>query len=175
MPPKALTDVYWAARLHDVGKVVVPRAVLKREGSLKPEEFEVIRKHAQAGADIISQASPELRGVALLVLHHHERWDGNGYPTGRREHDIPLGSRVIAVADAFEALTADRPYRKALEPSRALRLIRESSGSHFDPDVVTIFEGRIMRTAAISEPRVMVGVAAQSPEGSAHCRLVDRI
>jgi hypothetical protein len=163
MTPRHALDIYWAARLHDVGKVVVPRGLLKRAGPLKPEEFDLVKEHSDAGAEIISQASPELSDVALLVLHHHERWDGRGYPAQRRGLDIPLGSRIIAVADAFAALTEDRPYRRALSRGAAVEVIRAGAGTHFDPDIVTVFEGRIAEPVVAFEAEHAWPLLADGP------------
>lgn len=139
MPPSEVAAVYWAAIVHDIGKVVVPRSILKKPGTLVGSEFEVVKNHSQAGADILRSVHPDLRDIALLVLHHHERWDGTGYPTASSGLAIPLGARIIAVADTFEALTSDRPYRKALSQDEAIDVIRAGASTQFDPDVTQLF------------------------------------
>ncbi len=148
VPPSDAESVYWAAMLHDIGKVAIPRSVLRRPGSLSPEEFQAVKDHSQAGADILRSCHPGLADIAQLVLHHHERWDGRGYPSGFRAQAIPLGARLIAVVDTFEALTSDRPYRRALSVHDALDTICAGAGSHFDPDIVIIFE-RMIREAPL--------------------------
>ena len=146
MPPSDAVSVFWAALLHDIGKVAMPRSLLQRPGCLSREELQAVRDHSQAGADILRSCHPGLTEIACLVLHHHERWDGSGYPSGFRAQEIPLGARIIAVTDAFEALTSERPYRRALTVLDALDRIRACVDSHFDPDVVIMFERMIQET-----------------------------
>ena len=125
--------------LHDVGKVAVPDAVLYKPGPLTDEEREVIARHPVIGAQI-------LRGIEFLgeaksvVRHHHERWDGTGYPDRLAGDEIPLAARVFAVADTFDALTSDRPYRAASTFRAARRVIADGAGSQFDPEVAAAFE-----------------------------------
>jgi HD-GYP domain-containing protein (c-di-GMP phosphodiesterase class II) len=112
--------------------------VLNKPGPLEPHENEVIRCHATWGSETLSRI-PGLEAVATIVRFHHERWDGAGYPDGLRGARIPLASRIISVCDAYGAMTADRPYRRALDPGDALDEIQSGSGSQFDPDVVRAF------------------------------------
>lgn len=128
---------YWAALLHDIGKIVVPSHILNKEGRLTVEEFEVIRKHPVYGHDFLI-ASQELSELAKYVLHHHERWDGRGYPVGIAGDEIPLVSRIIAVADAFDAMRSDRPYRRGLPLERIRTELVEHAGKQFDPEVARI-------------------------------------
>jgi putative nucleotidyltransferase with HDIG domain len=132
--------VRWAALLHDIGKAGVPDGILMKPGRLTTEEFEEVQKHCQMGADLLVAASAALADVASLVLAHHERWDGRGYPLGLRGKEIPLGARIIAVADVFEALTSERPYRMPVSKDEALATIAAGAGTHFDPDVVAVFQ-----------------------------------
>ena len=134
----ALLELEFAARLHDVGKIQVPDAVLNKPGPLEPHENEVIRCHAMWGAETLSRV-PGLGAVATIVRFHHERWDGAGYPDGLRGARIPLASRIIAVCDAYGAMTCDRPYRSAMDPDDALDEIRAGAGTQFDPAVVRAF------------------------------------
>src|SRR4051794_8425744 len=135
LEPASLLELEFAARLHDVGKIQVPDAVLNKPGPLDADENDVIRCHAAWGAETLSRI-PGLEAVATIVRFHHERWDGAGYPDGLRGSRIPLASRIISVCDAYGAMTCDRPYRAALHPDEALEEIRAGSGSQFDPAVV---------------------------------------
>lgn len=130
-----------AARLHDVGKITVPDGILMKPGRLTEAEFEVVKGHAKAGAELLSGShSPMMRLAELIALTHHERWDGRGYPQGLSAESIPLEARILAVADAFDALTHDSAHRKAKGAAEALEEIRSNSGSQFDPAVVMAFE-----------------------------------
>ena len=124
--------------LHDVGKLGVSDEVLAKPGRLDEEELEQIREHPKLGARILLRVAA-FRAAIPYVLYHHERWDGNGYPTGRAGEQIPLEARVLAVADAFDAMTSDRPYRRALDHEAAVAEVARCSGTQFDPDVVRIF------------------------------------
>jgi two-component system cell cycle response regulator len=128
-----------AARLHDVGKVAVPDAVLRKPGRLTPEEWAQMRRHLVIGADVVGRV-PALRGVAPLARAHHERWDGCGYPDGLAGGAIPLGARVIAACDAYGAMTTERPYQEARTAAWALAKLRRCAGTQFDPAVVTALE-----------------------------------
>ncbi|HSW44045.1 MAG TPA: HD domain-containing phosphohydrolase [Phycisphaerae bacterium] len=137
--PDALRRIELAGLLHDIGKIAVPDALLSKSTKLTSEEFEKVGKtHVRIGADIIGQVKG-LDDVADAVLHHHERYDGRGYPGGLRGDEIPLTSRVVAVADTFDAMTSDRPYRKALSVEVALDELKKCEGAQFDPDVVAAF------------------------------------
>jgi len=133
-----LTNIERGALLHDIGKIGVPDAILRKRGPLTPEEWRIMRMHPVMGRQI-------LRGVRFLkpaipiVYSHHERWDGTGYPEGLVGEAISLSARIFAVADAFDALTSDRPYRRAVPAEVALREIRRCTGTHFDPQVVEAF------------------------------------
>ena len=125
-------------RLHDVGKLAVADRVLRKRGALGDAEYEQIRAHPDAGVRIIEPLG--CFGAAVpYVLYHHERWDGAGYPTGRRGSEIPIEARILAVADAFDAMTSLRPYRRRLSVADALAEIHRCAGTQFDPDVVRVF------------------------------------
>jgi diguanylate cyclase (GGDEF)-like protein len=135
---KEIDDIRQASILHDLGKIGISEKILLKRAKLTKEEFEEIKRHPQIGVDIIRPLH-FLHDIIPLILYHHERWDGNGYPHGLKGEDIPIGARIIAVADAYQALTSHRPYRKAYAKRRALQIIREDTGTHFDPNVVKVF------------------------------------
>ncbi|GEM_PF-6438390 len=144
---RSVFTVRLAGLLHDIGKLGVPRHLLYKAGTLLPEEFEAIKRHAEYGAHILDQYTP-LRFLAKPVRHVHENFDGTGYPDGLKGHEIPLESRILAVADAFDALTTDRPYRQALPVEEALRILTLDAGRRWDPELVEVFrrlwvEGRL--------------------------------
>ena len=130
--------VVQAAELHDIGKMAIPDAILNKAGPLDDEEWAFMRRHTIIGEEILNVA-PALQPVAKLVRASHERWDGSGYPDGLAGDEIPLGARVVAVCDAFSAMTQDRPYHSGLAPTEALDEVRRSAGRHFDPAVVGAF------------------------------------
>ena len=134
-----LRTIAVAGRLHDVGKVAVPDAVLHKPDVLTTEERDVMRAHAVIGAEIVGRI-PDLRPIAALIRAHHERWDGTGYPDGLAGAEIPLGARVLAVADAYFAITTSRPYQAARDHTFAVAEIERCSGSQFDPAVVRALE-----------------------------------
>src|SRR5919201_1451157 len=124
--------------LHDIGKLAVSDDVLSKEGGLDEEEFAQIREHPRVGARILLRFAA-YRQALPYVLYHHERWDGNGYPTGKAGKEIPLEARLLAVADAFDAMTSDRPYRRALTHGEALAEVERCAGTQFDPEIARIF------------------------------------
>ncbi len=136
--PQIVETLRLAALLHDVGKIGIPEAILTKPGSLTPEEYAVIQKHPQIGVRIISKI-PQLKNTLTGILTHHERFDGQGYPQGLAGKKIPLLGRLIAVADAYDAMTSERPYRRALSPDHALREIERQQGRQFDPGMVAAF------------------------------------
>lgn len=144
LPGATREAILAAARVHDLGKVGTKDATLQKPGALTPEERRGIQQHAAVGADIVGRLD-EYKLGADSIRHHHERWDGTGYPDGLRGEEIPLGARIIGIVDAFDAMTSDRVYRPAMEPEVALSELRKDSGSHFDPHLVQIFEQAIRR------------------------------
>ena len=130
-----------AAELHDIGKVAIPDRILLKPGKLTPEEFEVVKTHTTAGADILAGSnSAYLEMAASIALSHHERWDGSGYPVGIAGQDIPIESRIVMVADIFDALTHERPYKAAMPVEDALAQMRSQTGTFFDPWLMSAFE-----------------------------------
>lgn len=151
---KILTDKYMkdmvvAAPLHDIGKIHIPDAVLNKPGRLTDEEFEIMKTHTTAGEELLVRAKEELGeseylNIALeMAAYHHEWWNGKGYPYGKSGEEIPLCARIMAVADVFDALTSKRCYKDAMPLEKAYSIIREESGTHFDPDVVEAFFGAV--------------------------------
>ena len=124
--------------LHDIGKLGVSRDVLGKRGRLDAEELAQIREHPKIGARILLRAAA-FREALPYVLYHHERWDGNGYPTGKAGEEIPVEARVLAIADAFDAMTSDRPYRRALTRAEALAEVERCAGTQFDPQIAHVF------------------------------------
>ncbi|HWN55663.1 MAG TPA: diguanylate cyclase [Methylomirabilota bacterium] len=138
VPKGQLLDVEYGVMLHDIGKIAVPDGILLKPGPLSPDEWKIMRKHPEMGRRLIEHI-PFLRGAVPVVYHHHERWDGTGYPDGLRGEDIPLGARIFAVADAFDAMTYDRPYSRAIPVASARVEIERCAGTHFDPNVAATF------------------------------------
>ena len=133
-----LDEVVRAAELHDVGKMAIPDEILHKAGPLTQEEWTFVRRHTMIGERILS-AAPALLPVAKIVRASHEHWDGSGYPDGIAGEEIPLGARIVAVCDAFDAMTTHRPYRDARSVEEALEELRACAGTQFDPAVVDAF------------------------------------
>lgn len=127
-----------ASLLHDLGKIGIIKKILFKNGKLKEEEFDEVKKHPKIAADILRPIR-YFHSVIPIILYHHERWNGKGYPEGLKGEDIPLGARIIAVADVYHALISKRPYRKAYSKNKAMEIIKNSSGTDFDPKIVEIF------------------------------------
>jgi len=138
LQPGQIELIRKAGLLHDIGKLGVPESILLKPKKLTPEEYRISREHVSLGADILRN-SPPLQPLIPIVLHHHERYDGTGYPEGLRGEDIPIEARIIGVADAVEAMASDRPYRRALTPQEILEELRKNTGTQFDPMVVNAF------------------------------------
>jgi len=136
----ACNTIRTAGILHDLGKIAIPDSILLKPGKLTPEEYEIIKTHPDAGAEILKE-HPEQQGVAEIVMHHHERWDGKGYPHSLRSSYIPIGSRIVNACDAFDTITQARVFRPTVKtPAEAIRELRELAGSWYDPDVITALE-----------------------------------
>ena len=151
MPQPTRLAIIAAARIHDLGKVGIQDASLNKPGALTDDERRAMEQHPVTGAQMIERLDVYKPGVAI-VRHHHERWDGTGYPDGIAAEQIPLGARIIAVADAYDAMTSDRVYRRGLTPSLAMARIREGSGTQFDPQIVDYFERSIQKRDARFRP-----------------------
>lgn len=132
--------LFHAAPMHDIGKIGIPDYILLKPGALSAEEWEVMRQHTTIGADILGDhASPLLAVARQVALTHHEKWDGTGYPHGLKGTSIPLCGRIVAVADVFDALTSERPYKRAWTAQAAAGALEQGAGVHFDPDMVKAF------------------------------------
>lgn len=135
-----------ASPLHDIGKITTPDDILLKPGKLTPDEFEIMKQHAQKGCEILHMASKEMGDYGDFLLEaqsiaksHHEKWDGSGYPEGLKEEAIPIGARIMAVADVYDALRSERPYKKGMSHEQAIEIVMDGKGSHFDPKVVDAF------------------------------------
>ncbi len=136
---RELEQIEYAALLRDIGKANVPQKLLNKTEPLLPEEWAVLQSHSQKGAEMVA-AVPFLADSAELILHHHEYWNGSGYPEGLREEQIPLGSRILAVASDYDAMITERPYHETgMTPEEAMEEIRRCSGEKYDPGVVEVF------------------------------------
>ena len=155
MAPHEADDVARAAELHDVGKLAIPAAVLDKPGPLDEGEWRLIRQHTIIGERMLA-AAPALRAIAPLVRSSHERWDGGGYPDGLAGAEIPLGARIVAVCDSYDAMVTDRPYRNGIPPEEALAEIRRCAGTQFDPAVVEVF-------ACVAEPATLGARVTSEP------------
>lgn len=143
--PDSLLELHFAARVHDIGKVGVPDAVLRKPGPLDAGERNLLRQHSGWGAELVRRV-PGLGRVARIVRHHHERYDGSGYPDGLAGAQSPLESRIIAVADAYVAMTEDRPYRPALTSHGVASELRAGRARQFDPDVLDALAAELPAT-----------------------------
>jgi HD-GYP domain-containing protein (c-di-GMP phosphodiesterase class II) len=128
-----------SALLHDVGKIAVPESILDKDGSLTHEEIRIVRKHPEVGAGIIGDI-PAYKSIVPAIYSHHERWDGSGYPAGLAGEDIPLFARIISIADVFDAITDDRPYRRGMPPVEAQGFMERNAGIMFDPGIIEIIK-----------------------------------
>jgi len=138
LPREEVINIAHAAVLHDLGKVGIEERILSKKGALSAKEREVMKSHPSIAAEILKEIHA-LRGAVPAILYHHERYDGKGYPLGLKGEEIPLSARIVAIADVYQALISDRPYRKAYPRRKALAIISKESGKHFDPKIVKIF------------------------------------
>lgn len=162
-PEATLTQI--AARLHDIGKIGIADNLLQKPDTLLPDEMQVMRTHSTKGAELIAKYKDFARGAAM-ILYHHERWDGRGYPAGLKGSEIPFGARVIAVADAFDAMTSDRPYRKALSTGQAIQVLLDGRGTQWDPKIVMALLGYLAQES-VQEINHLVLAGCESVQGAA--------
>jgi HD-GYP domain-containing protein (c-di-GMP phosphodiesterase class II) len=150
VPEERMLDIERGSLLHDVGKIGVPDSVLRKPNNLNRKEWEAMQKHPLLAGLMVSKVG-FLEGAMPILLYHHERYDGGGYPFGLAQDRIPLEARIFAVVDAYDAMTSERPYRKAVSPEEALQEIKANAGTQFDPQVVAAFEGVIHRLLIVEE------------------------
>ncbi len=142
LAPKELDDLQLLSKLHDIGKIGIDDSILNKPGKLSVEEWKIMKQHPEIGRRI-AMSTPQLEHIADYILHHHERWDGTGYPIGLKEQEIPIVARILAIADAFDAMTADRIYRKAMPYESAIRELEQNAGTQFDPEITRLFIARM--------------------------------
>jgi len=151
LPPDERRLIEAAGPMHDVGKIGVPDAVLQKHGGLSEREWSIVQRHCVIGAGILGGSDSELlQAGEVVALSHHEWWDGSGYPNGAAGDDIPLWGRIVAVADVFDALISQRPYKPAFPTDKAVRILRAGRGTHFDPELIDLFCERLDDIGAIS-------------------------
>jgi putative two-component system response regulator len=160
--PRMLEAISAAALLHDIGKLGIPDRLLHKPGPLTADEYDQVKQHAIIGADILS-AMAFTGPLALIVRHHHENWDGTGYPDGLRGEAIPIGARVLAIVDCYDALTSDRPYRRSLSHERATAMILERKGTMYEPAIADAFF-RIIDAARSTADRQAAGTPLVPPQ-----------
>ncbi len=142
MQPDEVETLKRASPMHDVGKIGIPDRVLLKPGKLDPDEWTIMKTHAAIGADLLAGSnSPLIQLASIIALTHHEKWDGSGYPRGLKGSAIPLSGRICAVCDVFDALTSERPYKKAWTVEDAMAELHAGAGKHFDPDLIAVFAG----------------------------------
>jgi diguanylate cyclase (GGDEF)-like protein len=155
LPPAEVERIRVASLLHDVGKIAVPEQILEKPAPLTPEEWSVVVQHPRIGQVIIDQVAA-VKDAGAIILHHHERFSGHGYPYGLRGGDIPLGARIVAIADAYDAMVNDRPYRKAIGHAEAIHEIREHATVQFDPELVKLFCDLFANEPPVADPSLML-------------------
>jgi diguanylate cyclase (GGDEF)-like protein len=151
LPEHEIDKIRIAALLHDVGKVGIPQDILEKPSSLTPAEWRSVVQHPRIGQVILEQATM-LRDAVPIILHHHERFGGAGYPYGLRGHEIPLGARIVAIADAYDAMIQDRPYKRKISHEAAVEELRRHAGTQFDPELVEIFCDIFATDAPVADP-----------------------
>ncbi|HEY0444370.1 MAG TPA: diguanylate cyclase [Candidatus Limnocylindrales bacterium] len=161
LPEPEIDRLKVAALLHDLGKVAVPAEILEKPTSLSSAEWRSVVQHPRIGQVILEQATT-LRDAVPIILHHHERYSGHGYPYGLRGNDIPLGARIVAIADAYDAMTHDRPYKPAMTHEQAIAELRRHSGTQFDPELIAVFCDLYARRAPQPDARVVAMIAASA-------------
>lgn len=166
LPANFLKDLNTAAMLHDVGKISTPDSILMKQGSLTDEEFNIMKQHVVHSARIIRDIRSVSPEIQKMVLGHHERWDGKGYPQGLKGDQIPLGAQIMAVADSYDAMISDRPYRKGMDPAEAMRRLEKGAGTQFNSEVVSYFLALLNFTPQENSPLVRLVHEARQKVGA---------
>ena len=161
LPIAEIERIRVASLLHDIGKVGVPGEILEKPGPLSSDEWQTVVQHPRIGQEIINRVAA-VKDAGAIILHHHERFSGHGYPHGLRGADIPLGARVVAIADAYDAMVRDRPYRSAIGHEAAIAEIRSEAGTHFDPELVELFCSMFADEEPQADPSLLI--TPQTPE-----------
>jgi HD-GYP domain-containing protein (c-di-GMP phosphodiesterase class II) len=149
LPKDRLNDLYFAAAFHDVGKINIPEEILNKPGRLTDEEFDIIKRHSYDGYVMVKDLY--YTNISMIILQHHERLDGSGYPYGLKEDDILLEAKIIGIVDTFDAMTSDRPYRKGLDATIAMAELKRLSGIHYDSHLVDLFEKALIAEGVLKE------------------------
>jgi HD-GYP domain-containing protein (c-di-GMP phosphodiesterase class II) len=153
LPDAEVDRIRIAALLHDVGKVAVPQEILEKPAPLTSAEWRTVVQHPRIGQVILEHAAA-LRDAVPIILHHHERFAGHGYPYGLRANEIPLGARIVAIADAYDAMTHDRPYKRAMSHDSAIAELKQHAGTQFDPELVSLFCDLFTNIAPLPDPTI---------------------
>jgi diguanylate cyclase (GGDEF)-like protein len=172
LPPPEVDRIRVAALLHDVGKVAVPQEILDKPAALTSAEWRTVVQHPRIGQVILEQAAA-LKDAVPIILHHHERFSGHGYPFGLRGNEIPLGARIVSIADAYDAMTHDRPYKRAMSHDKAIMELRRHAGTQFDPELVALFCDLFARNAPTPDPAILAMVLPFLASGEAHAAVSD--
>jgi len=156
LPAKEVQNIFYAAPMHDIGKIGIPDNILMKPGKLTDEEFTTMKNHSIIGANLLSYSKSEVLKLAEeIAISHHEKWNGKGYPQGLSGDKIPLSGRIVSLADVFDALTSKRPYKDPFPVEKAIDIIKQERGEHFDPDVVDVFLENIDEILKIKEEVVL--------------------
>ena len=166
LPDAEIDRIRIAALLHDVGKVAIPQEILEKPASLTSAEWRSVVQHPRIGQVILEQATA-LKEAVPIILHHHERYSGHGYPYGLRGNDIPLGARIVAIADAYDAMTHDRPYKQSMSHENAIRELRRHAGTQFDPELVALFCDTYTHVAPEPDPTILAITAPMAVHSGA--------
>ena len=163
LSPERQRNLEFAALLHDVGKIAIPKEIINKPGKLDPHEWTIIKTHTVEGQKMLERVGGFMRQVGLIVRSHHERWDGGGYPDGLAGEDIPLEARIITCCDTWNAMRTDRPYRKALSHDVAVAELVSNAGGQFDPHVVETFVRLVAPADQPDAPQANAAVAVRAP------------
>lgn len=162
LPQQEVERIRVASQLHDIGKVAVAAQILDKPAPLTPDEWQAVIQHPRIGQVIIDHVAM-VRDAGSIILHHHERYSGHGYPYGLRGNDIPLGARIVAIADAYDAMIHDRPYRQAIGHAEAIQELQRHAGMQFDPELVELFCGRFAGTPPLPDASLLIRPSVTSP------------